>query len=103
MDEQNKVGYTPLAQAVRNKHRGCAERLLDAGAKISNVRKDIQIPNWFTSLVNQRKKVKEVLKVLFVLSRPLIGKDVAKILIAMAWEKRWDERWGFDFLKKSKI
>jgi ankyrin repeat protein len=93
LDKQNKYGDTPLASAIFHNNRGCAERLLDAGAKISNVKKDIEIPDWFTSLVNQRKRVKEALKVVFALSRPLIGKDVAKILISMTWETRWDERW----------
>lgn len=94
VDEQNKFGYTPLAYAIDSKHGVvCVERLLDAGAKISNINKTIQIPDWFTPLVNQRKRVKEALKVLFVLTRPHIGKDVAKILITMVWETRNSPQW----------
>jgi ankyrin repeat protein len=106
LDERNEDGYTPLDLAIFCDSWDCVEALLDAGAKISSIHKDVDIPDRLVALLAQRKRVKEALKVLFVLSRPLIGKDVAKIIISMAWETRVDERWDLtssNCLKKSKI
>jgi hypothetical protein len=72
----------PLATAV----------LLDAGAKSSSLTGFV-LPDWFLQLVAQRKSLKQTLTVLFALSRPLVGKDVAKILIAMVWETRDFPEW----------
>jgi ankyrin repeat protein len=88
LDGRNNNGYTPLAYAFNNNRLDCVERLLDAGAKISNVDKDINIPDWFPLLLARRKRIKQTLAVVFALSRPLIGKDVAKMMIAMAWGNR---------------
>lgn len=70
--------------------------MLDAGAKVSDILKDVKdvkLPGWFVGLVALRRRVKQTLIVLFALARPLVGKDVAKILIAMAWETRDFSEW----------
>jgi ankyrin repeat protein len=91
LDGRNKHGHAPLAIAINCNRRDCVERLLDAGAKISNVA--AKIPPWFVELVTQRKTVKRTLIVLFALSRPMVGKDVAKMLISAVWETRDFPEW----------
>jgi hypothetical protein len=94
LEERDHNDSTPLGIAINWNRRDCAERLLDAGAKLSNIHKDVKIPNWFPLFLAQRKRVKEISKILFVLSRSLVGKDVAKMIIAMVWETRHFSEWG---------
>jgi ankyrin repeat protein len=101
LDEGDEKGRTPLVRAIICNSRDCAERLLDAGAKLSNVPTNTKIPNWFLLLLARRKRVKETLVVLFKLSHRLIGKDVAKIIISTVWETRDFPEWE-NKVKKSK-
>jgi ankyrin repeat protein len=92
LEFRDAEGRTALFCAVKYYAQNAAAVLIDAGAKVSSVELAV-LPKWFSNLVDQRKKLKQTLIVLFALARPLVGKDVAKILIAMAWETRDFSEW----------
>ena len=104
MDEQNSDCYTALAYAIYNNQRDCAERLLDAGAKISNLNKDIKIPDWIETIIIKRKNAIRsigvflgVMRKRFEIQGQHIGnrlpRDVVGLLGSYLWETRLDERW----------
>lgn len=98
LEVRDTQGCTPLFRTVVYYEQLAAAVLLDAGAKVSSVEL-VVLPEWFEELVAQRKKVKQTLTVLFALSRPLVGKDVAKILIDMVWETRDADEWKVETKK----
>jgi ankyrin repeat protein len=100
LEVRDTQGHTPLFRTVKYYEQLAAAVLLDAGAKVSSFEL-VVLPEWFEELVAQRKKLKQTLAVLFALSRPLVGKDVAKILIDMVWETRDADEWKVE-TKKSK-
>jgi hypothetical protein len=104
LEVRDTQGHTPLFRTVRYYEQLAAAVLLDAGAKVSSVELVVVVlPEWFEELVAQRKKLKQTLTVLFALSRPLVGKDVAKILIAMVWETRDADEWKVETKKSKKV
>jgi hypothetical protein len=104
LDEQNKDGYTPLAYAFHYKRLGCAERLLDGGAKMSNVEKNIEIPDWMETIIIKRKNAIRsigvfigVMRKRFEIQGQHIGnrlpRDVVGLLGSYLWDTRLDDRW----------
>ena len=82
-------GITPLAKAIATKSYGCAHILLDAGAKISNV-KNIYIPHGLISLVQKRNQIKRKIILFLALSKKTkaVHKDLLNPISKMVWELR---------------
>lgn len=99
IDVYDGIKESALSRAIHGKHVLAAAVLLDYGAKIRKTFISV-IPPWFTELVDQRRSLKKTLVVLFACSKPLIGKDVAKILISMTWSTRDDANWKIKTKKR---
>src|SRR3990167_9136929 len=99
LDARNQSRYTPLARAIiRNKH-DVAELLLDKGAKMSNLKKGFQIPDWMNAIVTKRQNVRRslltfigVLRKRFTVSgggteytRGRLPRDVVGVISRWAW------------------
>ena len=80
------------------------ERLLDAGAKISNVRNDVRIPDWVGAMITKRKNVVASLRVFIGVMRKRynvegqhignrLPRDLVKLISKHLWSTRFDERW----------
>jgi ankyrin repeat protein len=104
VEDRDSDGYSPLAHAISCNRRDCAERLLYAGAKISNVGEDIEIPDWVETIVAKRKNAVASLRTFIGVMRnrfetegPHVGnrvpKDLLKLLMMMLWSTRLDEKW----------
>ena len=104
MELRDNEGYTPLAGAIRMDRRDCAERLLDAGAKVANVRADIEIPYWMSIIISKRENVVKsmwaflrVMRKRFNVEGQHIGnrlpRDLVKIISTYLWSTRFDPRW----------
>lgn len=94
IDVCNASASSALALAIYGNNMHSAAVLLDHGAKIAKTHIRIrQLAPWFNELAEQRKSLKKTLIVLFACSKPLITKDVAKILISMVWSTRDDPNW----------
>lgn len=63
------INETPLAKAILTKTFNHVYLLLDAGAKISNV-KDTQIPDSITNFVQKRNQLKRRIVLFLALSKP---------------------------------
>jgi hypothetical protein len=77
---------------------------VDAGAKMSNVKKDVKIPDWMETIIIKRKNAMMsigafigVMRKRFDSEGPHIGnrlpKDMVNLLATMLWSTRFDERW----------
>ena len=84
------------------------ERLLDAGAKISNV--DFEIQDWVQAMIAKRRNVVASLRVFIGVMRKRynvegqhIGNRLPRDLVAMIsmhlWSTRLDERWSIESKK----
>lgn len=107
IEERNKGGYTPLAEAIHEDHPDFAEMLLDFGAKISNVHEKIRAPNWMNGIVKKRQNVKRgILTFIGVLRKRIsiscattrhignrLPRDVVNLLSKCVWKMRFDPRW----------
>src|SRR3990167_7510313 len=108
LDARNNHGNTPLAGAINENKPGVAEFLLDKGAKMSNVPKNIRIPNWMNIIVTKRQNVRRslttftgVLRKRFAVSgggteytRGRLPRDVVGVISRWAWSTRFDGRWA---------
>jgi hypothetical protein len=104
LDVQDEDGVTPLAYAIECNYCGCAERLLDAGAKMSNVKKDVKIPDWMETIIIKRKNAIRSIGVFIGVMRKRLDvkgqhigsrlpRDVVGLLGSYLWETRLDEKW----------
>ena len=104
LEIRDRVGYTPLADAIRNNKRDCAERLLDAGAKMSSVKADIEMPDWLKIIISKRANALQslwaflgVMRKRFHVEGQHIGnrlpRDLVGLLATYLWSTRFDERW----------
>lgn len=113
VDARNEYGETPLADCIRNNKAECAGLLLDAGAKMTNIREGVEIPDWMNNLVNQRRNAKHALKVLFGVLRKRfvvpspsrhghirVPLDMCKMLLLYAWATRNDPKWSLELSKQ---
>lgn len=109
VDVSNSSCRTPLAEAINCDQLDCAELLVDAGAKISSVHKDIKIPAWMNDIIAKRQNVRRslltfigVLRRRFVvLDAPTasgnhVPRDMVDKLSLLVWETRFDSRWVLD-------
>jgi ankyrin repeat protein len=94
LDTLDYFGVTPLAAAIINKCHDCAERLLDAGAKVVNVH-NVKIPDWIQHMIIKRKNIKASVRTFIGVAKKRIqvGKDMATLLGQMLWSTRFDQRW----------
>jgi hypothetical protein len=102
---------TPLADAIRRKKRDCAERLLDVGAKMSNVKADIEIPDWMSAIISKRENALQslwaflrVMRKRFHVEGQHIGnrlpRDLVGLISTYLWSTRFDERWASTTITK---
>jgi ankyrin repeat protein len=105
LDAQNKRGKTPLAVAIVKDKKDCAERLLDAGAKMSNVDKSVIIPPWVETIVVKRKNAMISIGVFIGVTRKRfeiqgqhignrLPRDLISLISKYLWEARFDEKWS---------
>lgn len=92
-DVRNMNGYNPLALTIYNWEPRAAAVLLDAGAKTRDINPTVIWHSWFEKLVAKRRNIKRTLIVLFACARPLVNKDMAKVLITTSWGTRDFEEW----------
>lgn len=85
--------WTALSFSLQTNNARAATLLLDAGAQTSAISKNIVWPDWFAELVQQRRNIKRTLIAFFACARPLVGKDVTKLVLAMVWETRNFPEW----------
>ena len=114
VEAHDNNGDTPLAWALINDKHDAAELLLDKGAKMSNLRKGVQIPNWMNAIVAKRQNVRRslttfigVLRKRFAVSgggteytRGRLPLDVVGLLGEYIWRTRFDKRWEGETVKK---
>lgn len=104
LNGQSNYVWTPLTHTISLDFRGSTERLLDAGAKLSDVHKDVNIPDWVEAMVAKRKNVVTSLQTFIGVMRkrfetegPHVGnrvpRDLLKLLMIMLWSTRFDEKW----------
>src|SRR3990167_6610083 len=98
---------TPLSYAIGWNEPDVAELLLDKGAKMSNVHKYTEIPDWMNTIIAKRNNVKRslttfigVLRKRFAVSgggteytRGRLPRDVVGVISRWAWTRRFDKRW----------
>lgn len=98
---------TPLDFAICNKHPACAEFLLDSGAKMANIRQDMDIPAWMLAIIAKRRNVMRSLFTLIgVLRRRFevpgaatahianrVPLDMVRVIAIHVWNSRLDPRW----------
>jgi ankyrin repeat protein len=92
-DVFNKKGYTPLREAIFWNGYICIGPLLEAGAKISNV-KDTEIPDFIIRLVQKRNRLKKKIVLFLALSKKTkaVHKDLLSTISKMVWELRNTEK-----------
>jgi hypothetical protein len=87
------------------------ERLLDAGAKISNVHKGVEVPDWVEAIVAKRRNVVASLRVFIGVMRKRynvegqhignrLPRDLVVLISKHLWSTRLDERWSTEAPKK---
>jgi ankyrin repeat protein len=90
VDSFNKNRYTPLRYVIfLHGYNDCIVPLLDAGAKISNV-KDTQIPDSITNFVQKRNQLKRRIVLFLALSKKTkaVHKDLLNPISKMVWKLR---------------
>ena len=108
LDVRNNNFMTPLARAINYNHPDAAELLLDKGAKMSNVRKGVQILDWMNAIIIKRQNVRRsltafvgVLRKRFAVSgggteysQGRLPRDLVGVLSRWVWTTRFDGRWA---------
>ena len=100
VDALNNDGRTPLQWAVSDQLKDCAEYLLDAGAKLSNLM-STNLPQWFVAMVDKRKRCVDSCRALYGVLRKRwnmadgtrVSRDMVNVLTRQLWESRRDEKW----------
>lgn len=100
VDRKTKGQQTPLYWAWKGTQLKCAEMLVDAGAKVSNVKRDMIIPEWAHALVAKRERcIASALALYGVLRKrwsvlgQRVPRDIINILTRLVWESRLDHNW----------
>ena len=107
LDARKKSGTTPLALAIRYNHPDVAELLFDEGARITNVKEGVRIPEWMKAILTKRQNVRRslttfigVLRKRFTISgggteytRGRLPRDVVGVISKWAWTTRFDKSW----------
>src|SRR3990167_1842812 len=107
LEARTNISKTPLALAITNNMQDVAELLLDKGAKMSNVRYVVEVPDWVNVVVAKRQNVRRslttfigVLRKRFAISgggteysQGRLPRDVVGVISRWAWTTRFDKRW----------
>ena len=108
LDTRNKKnGLTPLARAIGSNKRDIGEFLLDEGARITNVKEGVEIPEWMKAILTKRQNVRRslttfigVLRKRFTISgggteytRGRLPRDVVGVISRWTWGTGFDGRW----------
>lgn len=105
VDVKNKNGITPLAIAIVNQKRMCAEVLLDAGAKISALPPGTEIPPWLLGGFTKRQNVtRALLTFIGVLKKRFavrgmeyngnrLPRELVSMLVICIWKTRLNDKW----------
>jgi len=108
MDEPDRFGDSPLANAIKWIHPNLAEYLLHSGAKMENIRPNFKVPDWMKQIVTKRKRaihstliLKGLLKKRFKVDgaeaaylNGRIPKDMINLVGLHVWSTRLDPKWG---------
>lgn len=102
VDARTLMRDTPLQTAIKADLVGCAEHLLDAGAKMSNLSKERALPGWFLFITSKRKRCRETCRVLYgvlrlrwrLLDGQRVPLDMIRVLTRLIWESRREREWG---------
>jgi ankyrin repeat protein len=104
VDLVNSYGNTALAIAIDCNNRKCAELLLHAGAKLSNVK--VLIEDWMNDIVTKRNNLKAAFTVLYGILRrridvPFLFNPISKnvspvvnIICSMLTDTRYHASWN---------
>lgn len=101
VDAVNTHRETPMQKAIQCSHSECAELLLDAGAKLSNLCDPI--PRWMTSLVSRRQRCKACVRAVYGVLRKRwktaasgmrVPRDIINMLTRMVWDRRFEAQWA---------
>jgi len=106
-DRPDSDGETPLTSAIKYTQPAVAEFLLHSGAKMSNVKRSIEVPEWMNQIVTKRKRaihstliLKGVLKKRFKVDgaeaaylNGRIPKDMINLVGLYVWFTRLDSKW----------
>ena len=100
VDVKDTFGETALHEAVNHGKQDCAELLLDAGARICDLKEDFNYPEWFTSMLSRRSRCKSSALALLGLLRKRwragtekVPLDMIRMLTRLVWDTRRDNRW----------
>lgn len=101
VDVKDKDGWTPLKFCIKVNAEESAEFLLDAGAKVANLKADKERPDWFEAMLNRRMHCREACGVLYGVLRKRwhmgdgarVPRDLITLLTGLLWASRRDERW----------
>jgi hypothetical protein len=90
VDSRNNCDCTPLVYAITWNRSAVAEVLLHSGAKMSNIKSSVKVPDWMHQLVKKRENVmwctlalKGALK-----RRRGLSKDVTHLIALYLWSMR---------------
>jgi hypothetical protein len=89
-DRPDNYGHTPLAYVIMYDNPALAEYLLQVGAKISNVKRDIQVPDWMHQLIKKRETIMRCTRVLKGVLKWRLGlsKDATHLIAIYFWSMR---------------
>lgn len=107
LDVFDNNGFTPLALAIHFNQCDCAELLVDAGAKMTNIHEGVKIPDWMNDIMMKGRNVKQSLWAFIGVLRKRftvvdgttqhlgnhLPNDVVKLLSVCLWETRFNPRW----------
>lgn len=92
--------WTPLQHAIKRDAQKCAEYLLEAGAKVFNLREDEVIPEWFAAMLKKRQHCRRnclvvygVLRKRWKVDGQRVPRDMINLLTRLLWESWRNEQW----------
>lgn len=101
VDAKDEFGRTSLELAIACGNIACAECLLDAGAKLCNLRQPLATPEWFARMVSKRARCMDSCRALYGVLRmrwrtsngTRVPRDMINVLTRLLWTTRRDVRW----------
>lgn len=104
VDVLNEDGQTPLELTLALCVKKNAGILLDAGAKLANLKQDRPRPNWFVVMLNRRTHCRQSCLVFYGVLRKRwrlsdgqrMPRDMNTMLTRMVWPSWRDARWHWE-------